>query len=460
MARGKKKEELTLEEKLEQALVPVEEQPYEVPENWCWVKLEIVCSCPITDGTHKTPTYCEKVDGVPFVSAKDITSEYIDWSNVKYIVPDLHQELYKRLAPQKNDVLLAKNGTTGVAALVEENAVFDLYVTIAVLRPNVRIVLPQFLYRLINSPICKNQFDNHLTGIGVPNLHLRDIKNISIPLPPIKEQQRIVERIENLFSKLDEAKEKVLDVIQLSEVRQLALINHVFTGELIGIIDLQTIPLFDIVEEIKIGPFGSSLHKEDYIIDGIPVINPKHINKQEINPNKEVSITSEKAKELSAYTLKKNDIIMGRRGEMGRTAPVSQKEEGYICGTGSLIIRLKKGFRADLYSQVLGSQSVINYLEQNCVGSTMKNLNEKIVKQIPVPYFTEEQQGKLMFRFESMLADEKQIFNKLRGIIDAIDMMKKSILAKAFRGELGTNNMKEESAIDLLKAVFNEKYVK
>jgi type I restriction enzyme S subunit len=79
MAKGKKA--------LASPFVPPDEQPYSIPKNWCWVKLEFVCSGQITDGTHKTPKYCEKNEGVPFVSAKDVTSEYIDWSNVKYIEP-------------------------------------------------------------------------------------------------------------------------------------------------------------------------------------------------------------------------------------------------------------------------------------------------------------------------------------------------------------------------------------
>ena len=255
---------------------------------------------------------------------------------------------------------------------------------------------------------------------------------------------------------MDEAKEKVQEVMYLSEIRNIKLVNLAFMGKLIGITNVCMVPLFDIVEDIKIGPFGSSLHKKDYIMNGNPVINPKHINQQKINPDRKVTITDEKAKDLSAYVLQENDIIMGRRGEMGRTAPVSLKEKGYICGTGSLIIRLKKGFRADLYSQILASQRVINYLEQNSVGSTMKNLNEKIVKQIPVPYFTKVQQEKLMFNLESMLADEKQVADKLEEMISVITLMKKSILAKAFRGELGTNNLNEESSVELLKQILKQ----
>lgn len=147
-------------------------------ESWEEKTLQDVCLMKITDGTHKTPTYCDKDDGFPFISSKDVTTEKICWDNVKYIVPSLHDELYARLSPQKDDILLAKNGTTGVAAIVEDDKIFDVYVTLAVLRPNPKLITPRYLWRIVNSPICKNQFNEHLTGIGVPNLHLRDIKEV------------------------------------------------------------------------------------------------------------------------------------------------------------------------------------------------------------------------------------------------------------------------------------------
>lgn len=431
MARGKKKEELSLEEKLEQALVPVEEQPYDVPGNWCWIRL-LDAFNNLTDSKKKLKTKEYLVEGeYPIIDqGKEFIGGYTDNESIVYegelpiIIFGDHTRCIKYI-----DFSFAQ-GADGV-----------------------KILRPKFFWNT-------KAFYYAFQSIEIPNMgyrrHYPLFKDFYIPVPPLGEQQRIVERIESLFAKLDEVKEKVSDVVQLSEIRQLALINHLFTGELVGIKDAYTIPLIDIVEEIKIGPFGSSLHQEDYIMGGTPVINPKHINKQRINPDKKVSITSEKARELSSYVLKENDIIMGRRGEMGRTAPVSQKEEGYICGTGSLIIRLKKEFRADLYSQILGSQSVINHLEQNCVGSTMKNLNEKIVNRIPIPYFTKEQQDKLMFRFKTMLAEENQILDKLGGIVDAIRLIKKSILAKAFRGELGTNNPEEQSAVEALKTIFIE----
>ena len=180
-----------------------DEKPFEIPDSWAWCILPGLCTIPITDGTHQTPTYSDKEHGIPFLSSKDVTSQKIDWSKIKYITRELHEILYKRIAPQKNDILLAKNGTTGIGAIVEDNTVFDIYVTLAVLRPNQEKVSPKYLLYTINSPFCKNQFNSHLTGIGVPNLHLNDICKTVIPLPPLAEQHRIVSKIEEIFSVLD-----------------------------------------------------------------------------------------------------------------------------------------------------------------------------------------------------------------------------------------------------------------
>lgn len=201
-------------------------------ESWEEKTLQDVCSMKITDGTHKTPVYCDSEKGVKFLSAKDITAEKICWDNIKYIVPELHEELYKRLAPQVDDVLLAKNGTTGVAAIVETDDIFDIYVTLAVLRPEKSIIYPLYLLKVVNSPLCKEQFAQHLTGIGVPNLHLRDIKEVLIPLPTLPEQHEIVRLIDDLLAReraAQQAKEQALASIDLMKKSILA---RAFRGEL------------------------------------------------------------------------------------------------------------------------------------------------------------------------------------------------------------------------------------
>ncbi len=200
--------------------------PFEIPESWKWVSLPEVCRIPITDGTHKTPIYSDKENGVPFLSSKDVTTRQINWDNIKFIDRKLHEELYSRLAPKRYDILLAKNGTTGVAAMVDTDAVFDIYVTLALIRPMIPFVYPKYLLYVINSDLCKAQFNAHLTGIGLPNLHLSDINKTIIPLPPIEEQIKIANEIDIWFSSvnmLEQNKEKLYVNITLAKSKILDL---------------------------------------------------------------------------------------------------------------------------------------------------------------------------------------------------------------------------------------------
>ncbi len=201
-------------------------------DSWEKRNIQSVCAMKITDGTHKTPIYCEEDEGIPFISAKDVTSGKICWDNIRYIIPELHEELYQRLAPQVDDILLAKNGTTGVAAIVEEEKIFDLYVTLAVLRPNKETIVPEYLLYIVNSPICKLQFDEHLTGIGVPNLHLRDIKEVLLNVPSLEEQREIVRIIDKIIVNHQQAQEAAEAVLAQTDTMKKAILARAFRGEL------------------------------------------------------------------------------------------------------------------------------------------------------------------------------------------------------------------------------------
>src|SRR3989344_302927 len=174
----------------------------EVEDGWEWKKLHEVCEL-ITDGTHQTPTYVK--EGIIFLSSKNVVSQKIDWENIKYIPQDLHQKLSKRITPKIGDMLLAKNGTTGVAAVVDKNLTFDIYVSLALLRPS-GVVLPKYLLYIVNSPIAKEQFNSRLHGVGVPNLHLREIKEVKIPLPSLEVQKQVVAKIETQMDGINEQK--------------------------------------------------------------------------------------------------------------------------------------------------------------------------------------------------------------------------------------------------------------
>lgn len=204
----------------------------EIPANWKVYPLKYLVDIPITDGTHNTPTYTDKENGSPFLSSKDITSGHIDWSSIKYITKELHEQLQKEVAPKRNDILLAKNGTTGIGALVEEDIVFNIYVTLALIRPNQSIVLPKFLLYLINSSLCKIQYDKHLIGIGVPNLHLNIINNVKVIITDAKdEQQEIVSYLDEKCSKIDKLITKKEQLIKELETYKKSLIYEYVTGK-------------------------------------------------------------------------------------------------------------------------------------------------------------------------------------------------------------------------------------
>ena len=179
-------------------------------------KLDELCEF-ITDGTHQTPEYCEE-GGVIFLSSKDVTERKINWNDVKHIPESLHQKLYKRLSPKLNDILLAKNGTTGVAAIVDKDEVFDVYVSLAVLRP-LKIVYPKYLLYAINSPVAKRQFNAGLKGIGVPNLHLSVIRETVVNVAPRDEQEKICKILDKVASVIDSRKEELYALDNLIKAR-------------------------------------------------------------------------------------------------------------------------------------------------------------------------------------------------------------------------------------------------
>ena len=179
-------------------------------------KLEELCEF-ITDGTHQTPKYCEE-GGVMFLSSKDVTARKIDWDNVKHIPESLHEKLYARLSPRKDDILLAKNGTTGVAALVDRDEIFDVYVSLAVLRPK-DIVYPKYLLYAINSPVVKKQFDAGLKGVGVPNLHLSVIRKTEINIEKYGKQLEVCGILDKVASIIDARKEELQKLDELIKAR-------------------------------------------------------------------------------------------------------------------------------------------------------------------------------------------------------------------------------------------------
>ncbi|MEG3841347.1 restriction endonuclease subunit S [Microcoleus sp. herbarium14] len=198
-------------------------------EGWRQNKLSEVCE-KITDGTHQTPKYFES--GVVFLSSRNVTSGTIDWDKIKYIDDAQHIAMQKRVSPRLHDILLAKNGTTGVAALVDKDIDFDIYVSLALLRP-LPIILPKFMLHFVNSPVAKEQFNKRLKGIGVPNLHLEEIREVTIFYPQdLALQEVIVVKIDEMRSQILRLETIYLQKLAaLNELKQ-SILQKAFTGEL------------------------------------------------------------------------------------------------------------------------------------------------------------------------------------------------------------------------------------
>ena len=415
------------------------EAPYELPDGWKWVLLENLCSIPITDGTHQTPTYSDAELGVPFISSKDVTKEFIDWSNIKYVTKELHSELYKRIAPQIDDILLAKNGTTGVAAIVDTDKIFDVYVTLAVIRPNQSIVLPKYLLRVINSPICKNQFDEHLTGIGVPNLHLRDIKVTQIPLPPtLAEQQHIVNRIETMFAKLYQAQEKAQTVLDSFETRKAAILHKAFTGQLKIDNEELTIDNWEettIGECCKLGSGGtpSKSHPEYYENGDIPWLKTGEIDWNDIYDVEE-KITNEGVENSSAKIFPAESVVVAMYG-MG----VTRGKAAIIkipTTTNQAVCVLQPNEK--LNNRFLFYFFMCNYwqIREQSVGGNQLNLSGKIIASFPIKLPPLNYQLSIVNFLDTVLEKESRAKEAAQTVLDQIALLKKSILARAFRGEL------------------------
>lgn len=326
----------------------------------------------------------------------------------------------------KDDILLSVRAPVGPTNLAPGKVCIGRGLT--AIRPS-NILLTKYL--LLYLKRFEIELANQGTGTTFKAITQSVIKNMEICIPSIHDQERIVTQLEESLSQLDSAVETLRKAKQQLEVYRQAVLKEAFSFESAE----QIVEVSQITDSIRIGPFGTMLHKSDYVNDGIPVINPQHIKNGVIVPSSKNSISVEKAKELNNYQLNTNDIIMGRRGEMGRSAPVTENENGWICGTGSIFFRLKSGFDAVFYSKILSSPKVVHYLEENATGTTMKNLNEDIVSHIPVPYIDKSKQNKIMQYLEEQLSVCEGIETTIYQSLQQAEALRQSILKQAFEGE-------------------------
>lgn len=433
MAKAKSKK-ITLEE----ALVPVEEQPYEVPENWCWVKLSYIAD--IRTG-RKDANYGNEDGEYYFFTC---ASEPIRCDDYSY---------------DCKAILLAGNGDIGNISIYEGK--FEAYQRTYIVETKENIITEYLYYYFKYRWVDYN--NDKMFGTAIPYIRLGNLNEFEIPVPPLSEQQRIVEQIESLFAKLDEAKEKAQEVIDGVETNIEAVLYNAFSGKLTqywrkeNSVDYnwENSTLSKIVSELK---YGSS-EKSDYNNNGTPVLRIPNIGEGVIDFSDLKYMKGEL--ENSSHEVFENDILIirsnGSRDLVGKCAIVPALERRYAYA--SFLIRIKasdKVLPKYLARYINSSMARGQLFAKTKSSSGIHNINSKELGSIRIDVPTIEEQTEILKIIEPLIKKELDVKDITSNMIENIAELKKSILAKAFRGELGTNISSEENSIELLKKMIGE----
>lgn len=198
-------------------------------KGWDLYKLSQICLL-ITDGTHSTPKYTD--NGVPFLSVKNLTKGFVDFSDTRFISEEEHLSLTKRCKPEKNDILYTKVGTTGIAKVIDTEREFSIFVSVALLKIKHEIIYNYYLEHALNSPNAKKQAKKRTRGTANKNLVITDIKEITVPVPPIAEQHQIVTKLDTLSEKCKELENNYRQTITDCDEMKKSILAKAFNGEL------------------------------------------------------------------------------------------------------------------------------------------------------------------------------------------------------------------------------------
>lgn len=440
MARGKRAaKELSPEEKLQQALVPAEEQPYLIPENWCWTTVDKVATI-ITGGTpsKKNPGYYGDV--FPFFKPTDLdagrhvikASEYLSESG-KNIA---------RIIPQESTAVCCI-GSIGKSGYLEVEGTTNQQINSAIPKFN-----PLYLFYFMNTDNFVNQLWSKSSATTISIVNKAKMESCYFPLAPLDEQHRIVSRIESLFAKLDEAKEKVQAVVDGFELRKSAILHKAFTGELTerwrkehGRSDADWhVARFDEVAEIK----SNLVDPADY--QDFPHIAPDNIEKK-TGILLEYHTIAEDGVKSGKHLFHAGQILYSKiRPYLSKVIIVNF--DG-LCSADMYPVNAKENARYLWY--YLLSDEFLEQASNAGSRSVLPKINQKELSKVMVRITSLEEQQAIAIILDDIFKNEQQAKSAAEAVLAQIDTMKKAILARAFRGELGTNDPKEEWAGELLK---------
>ena len=479
MARGKKTaKELTPEEKLAQALVPIEEQPYQIPENWCW--------------TYMTTGFAECLDN--FRKPVNATERTNRVGDVPYYGATGQVGWIDGFLTDEQLVLLGEDGAPFLDVLKDKAYMVDGKAWVNnhahILRSYFGSIGNCYLVNYLN---CFD-FTNYVNGTTRLKLTQANMNMIPLPVPPLAEQERIVDRIESIFAKLDEAKEKAQEVVDGFELRKSAILHKAFTGELTkkwrknnfsgSAAEYLTAIQKDNEETTKLnfkfwtnnilpegwveskignllyyaGRIGwKGLKADEYKDEGPLLLSVYNLNEgDKVSYNKVYHISEQRYDESPEIMAQENDILLVKDGAgIGKLAYVKDLPQKSTINSSLLLIRSGESAYFKYIYYLLSGPSLQRIVKERITGSATPHLFQRDIKEFTIPIPPLQEQKFIASVLDNMIKKEQQAKETAEVVIEQIDVMKKAVLARAFRGELGTNDPEEESAVELLKSVIN-----
>lgn len=434
MARAKKEAALTPEERLQAALVPDWEWPYKLPENWCWLKL--------------VESFDNHTDSKKKIKQKDYLVKG------KLAVVDQGQEL---IGGYTNDVEKSYSGALPIVIFGDHTRCIKFVdFPFAQGADGVKVLRPKPFY-------LPKAFYYALQSVNIPNLgyrrHFPLFNKFSIPLPPFTEQQRIVDRIESLFTKLDEAKEKAQAVMDSFETRKAAILHKAFTGELTTKWREEHGVRMESWEKKSVGELCISLKygtaKKSDASGNVVVLRMGNLQQGEIDWS-DLAYSND-PDDIERYKLFPGDVLFNRTNSaalVGKTAIYRGEHPAIYAG---YLIKLDYDHDkiiGDYLNYALNTLDAKKYCNSvKTDGVNQSNINAKKIGAYSFNVPNIPEQEKIVSVIQKLLSKEQQSKAAAEAVLDQIDLMKKSILARAFRGELGTNDPSEEGAVELLKEI-------
>ncbi len=371
--------------------------------------------------SRKLPEVCEIQYGFPFDSSLFSAEGDLPLIRIRDVVRG-YTETYTSekcdvaYLVHEGDILVGMDGVFNVAKWKGEPAYLNQRVCRII--PN-ETIDADFLFYFI--PTALKKIENETAFVTVKHLKAKQLNAVVVPDVPIEEQKKIAAQlnvITHLISLRQQQAEKLDELVKARFV-------EMFGDPISNPHAFARVPLSELAV-IKIGPFGSLLHKEDYVHGEHALINPSHITNGKIVIDENLTVSDEKYIELEAYQLRPGDVVLGRRGEMGRCAVVER--EGYLCGTGSLLIRTNGQVTADYIQKTISFPAYKRMIEDMAVGQTMQNLNVPIVSKFPIVKPPLDVQ-KRYYHFVHEIDCEKERIQKSAALLETL---KRSLMQQYF----------------------------